>query len=98
MVASTWPVCGVDFADAILGDLSIPAFRLARLSLSCERQAAGTAMFPIAIQIGDWQAEDESYVPVSIAGAGFTGGIFALCIGRFRKKGEIKWQQAKRIW
>jgi hypothetical protein len=63
MVARTWPVCGIDFADAILGDLSLPAFQLARLSLSCERQAAGTAMFPIAIQIGDWQAEDESYVP-----------------------------------
>ena len=46
---------------------------------------------------------------VMVAGAGSTGGILALCIGKFRnffrvsslksvseKKGEMIWQQAKR--
>jgi hypothetical protein len=46
---------------------------------------------------------------VAIAGAGSTGGVLAVCIGKFRKffknessrsilenKGEIRWQQAKR--
>ena len=46
---------------------------------------------------------------VMVAGAGSTGGILAVCIGKFRKffranrlglfqksKGEIRWQQAKR--
>jgi hypothetical protein len=36
-----------------------------------------------------------------VAGAGSTGGILAVCIGKFRKvfqknKGEIRWLQAKR--
>jgi hypothetical protein len=46
---------------------------------------------------------------VMVAGAGSTGGILAVCIGKFRKlfranrlglfqktKGEIRWQQANR--
>ena len=46
---------------------------------------------------------------VMVAGAGSTGGILAVCIGKFRKlfrantlglfqktQGEIRWQQAKR--
>jgi hypothetical protein len=46
---------------------------------------------------------------VMVAGAGSTGGILAVCIGKFRTflranrlglfhktKGEIRWQQAKR--
>jgi hypothetical protein len=46
---------------------------------------------------------------VMVAGAGSTGGILAVCIGKIRKlfranrlglfqktKGEIRWQQAKR--
>jgi hypothetical protein len=39
---------------------------------------------------------------VMVAGAGSTGGILAVCIGKFRKifraenKGEIRWQQAKK--
>ncbi|MCU1335819.1 MAG: hypothetical protein JWO19_1400 [Bryobacterales bacterium] len=46
---------------------------------------------------------------VMVAGAGSTGGILAVCIGKFRKvfrtnrlglfqknKGEIRWQQATR--
>ncbi len=45
---------------------------------------------------------------VMVAGAGSTGGILAVCIGKFRKllrtnhrfvsenKGEMRWQQAKR--
>jgi|HubBroStandDraft_6_1064221.scaffolds.fasta_scaffold1786498_2 hypothetical protein len=35
---------------------------------------------------------------IMVAGAGSTGGILAVCIGKFRKvfKGETKWQQTKR--
>ena len=38
---------------------------------------------------------------VMVAGAGSTGGILVVCIGKFRKsfklnKGEIGWQPAKR--
>jgi len=36
---------------------------------------------------------------VIVAGAGSTGGLLAVCIGKFRKlfhKGETKWQQVTR--